>query len=535
MKYSLKRAAAVYFMLVMANLLYCNDGYHRNQKIDVLDYLFRISLSDSSNLIYGKATLTVNFIDTVPSVEFDLQCKADDGKGMEIDSVFFGHAKVEWKHEGGRIIIKPPVPFIGGLTGDITIVYHGIPSDGLIISNNKFGSRTFFSDHWPDRASNYLPCIDHPYDKATVEFCIIAPDHYTVVANGHLAEESHFAPGFMLSRWREDVPIPVKVMAFGAADFDMQLAGTPLKIPVWTYVFAQNGMAGFNDYSVAVKPVSFYSSLIGSYPFEKLANVQSKTIFGGLENAGCIFYSERSVTGNGRAESLIAHEVAHQWFGNSVTEADWHHIWLSEGFATYLEAVYEEKTYGVDKFEGIMKSARERVIRQFDRSPGAVIDTTITDLMKLLSAYTYQKGAWILHMLRHEIGDDLFWEGIRIFYQQYKGSNVLTCDFERIMEEVSGKNLSRFLTQWLYLKGQPDLKITAIPSKKKGNTDIVIEQKQEDLYSFPLQLLIKSGQDSIIKDLTISERVTRLTLRKLDVDEIVPDPDVNLLFRMVTE
>ena len=109
-------------------------------------------------------------------------------------------------------------------------------------------------------------------------------------------------------------------MAFGAADFDIRLAGIAGDIPVWTYVYKENRREGFYDYAVALKPVSFFSELIGPYPYEKLANVQSKTIFGGLENASCIFYSENSVTGKGKAEKLIAHEVAHQWFGNSVTE-----------------------------------------------------------------------------------------------------------------------------------------------------------------------------------------------------------------------
>lgn len=534
MKHYLKWMTFVTVILSVTGRLESNDAYQRNTGIDILNYSFRISLSDSSNFVYGKATITVNFKDAVPYFEFDLRGRGSDGKGMKIDSVLFSYGQVEWKHETDRIIIRPFFPVKAGLTEDVTIVYHGIPEDGLIISNNKFGARTFFSDHWPNRASNYLPCIDHPYDKATVEFCIIAPEHYTVVANGYPVEESHPAPGLRLTRWREDVPIPVKVMAFGAADFDLQLAGTPLKIPVWTYVFTQNGRQGFNDYSVAVKPVAFYSSLIGSYPFEKLANVQSKTIFGGLENAGCIFYSENSVTGRGRAEGLIAHEIAHQWFGNSVTENDWHHIWLSEGFATYLAAVYQEKTYGEDKFEGIMKSARERVLKQSGREPGAVIDTTITDLMKLLNAYTYQKGAWVLHMLRHTIGDEKFWEGMRIFYQKYRGLNVMTGDFERTMEEVSGENLERFFKQWLYFKDLPELKITSGSSGKKGKTDIIIEQKQNNLYSFPLEILIRSGQDSVTRDLTISERVTRLMVKKLKVDEIIPDPDINLLFRPVT-
>ncbi len=252
-------------------------------------------------------------------------------------------------------------------------------------------------------------------------------------------------------------------------------------VPVWSYVFAGNMEEGFYDYSAAVKPVTFFSHLIGEYPFEKLANVQSKTIFGGLENAGCIFYAEKSVTGKGKAEGLLAHEIAHQWFGNSVTENDWHHIWLSEGFATYLTSVYMEMTYGEARLAESMKSARERVVKENLKLPGSVIDTTITDLMKLLSANSYQKGAWVLHMLRREIGEVSFWKGMRLFYERYRNKNAMTDDFKSIMEEVSGKELGRFFTQWLYFQGQPDLKITRQRSRTKGWTDIVVEQKQQNL------------------------------------------------------
>ena len=127
------------------------------------------------------------------------------------------------------------------------------------------------------------------------------------------------------------------------------------------------------------------------------------------------FLCENSVTGKGRAEGLIAHETAHQWFGNSVTESDWHHIWLSEGFATYLTSVYLEKNYGRERLVEEMKTDRDQVIRFYLRSPRPVIDTTITNLMRLLSANSYQKGAWVLHMLRNELGDESFLERNELF------------------------------------------------------------------------------------------------------------------------
>jgi aminopeptidase N len=528
-----------FFLIVMFSIpllsASADDGYKRNPLIDVLNYTFRISVSDTSDVIYGETLISLNFRGEVAAMDLDLKNVRSDGKGMVVDSVGFSRCGIKWVHAGNKLSISPDSILTTGSSGILKVAYHGIPADGLIISENKYKSRTFFSDNWPDRASNYIPCIDHPYDKATVDFIIVAPAHYEVVASGYLTEESHLKGGMKLTHWKEEIPIATKVMAFGAAEFDFRLAGITGNVPVWTYVYKENRDEGFYDYAVALKPIRFYSELIGPYSYEKLANVQSRTIFGGLENAGCIFYSENSVTGKGKAEGLIAHEVAHQWFGNSVTESDWHHIWLSEGFATYLASVYMEKQYGRQRFTEQMKTDRDRVIGFYLRSPRPVIDTAITNLMRLLNANSYQKGAWVLHMLRQELGDKIFWDGMRSFYGKFRNKNALTSDFEKVMEEASGKDLSGFFYQWLYVAGQPDLKITNTPSERKGTMEITIEQKQEYLFRFPLELLIASQQGSYREKVEVSNRITKLTVSTGLIKEIIPDPDVNLLFRQVPE
>lgn len=529
----MKRIFTSILYLISVLPLSADDGYKRNPLIDVVNYTFRISVSDTSDVIYGEALISLNFRGEVSDMNFDLKNVRSDGKGMVIDTLKFSRCGIKWLHTENKIRISPDSTLTAGSSGLLKVVYHGIPADGLIISENKYKNRSFFTDNWPDRAGNYLPCIDHPYDKATVDLLIIAPAHYEVVASGYLAEESHLGGNMKLTRWREEVPLATKVMAFGLAEFDFTLVGISGNIPVWTYVFKDNRNEGFYDYAVAVKPVKLYSELIGPYPYEKLANVQSTTTFGGLENVGCIFYNENSVTGKGEAEGLIAHEVAHQWFGNSVTESDWHHIWLSEGFATYLTSVYLEKMYGKERLTGEMKSDRDQVLRYYLRSPRPVIDTTITNLKRLLNANSYQKGAWILHMLRHELGDEIFWKGMKSFYEKFRNKNALTSDFEKTMEEASGQDLNGFFRQWLYVAGQPDLKIISTPSKMKGNTEITIEQKQEFLYRFPLELFINSVQGNYRKNIEIAKRITKLTVRTGQIKEIIPDPDVNLLFRQV--
>lgn len=530
------RNSVVFILIVILGIsLKASDGYKRNLSVDILNYTFRINISDSSDIIYGEARIQLRFKSGVSTIDLDLKNLNPEGKGMEVDSVRFTNTDIDWIHKEDKLFIILRKNVNENSTGEFNIKYHGVPSDGLIISQNRFNRRSFFSDNWPNRACNYLPCIDHPYDKATVDFIILAPEHYEVIANGYLVEVSHLKNNIKLTHWKEDVPLATKVMAFGAADFDFTLAGTVQGIPVWTYVFKENRNEGFFDYSVAVKPFGFYSKLIGPYSYEKLANVQSKTTFGGLENASCIFYSEKSVTGKGNAENLIAHEVAHQWFGNSVTEADWNHIWLSEGFATYLTAVYEEMNYGKELLAREMKIGRERILKYNQRSLRPVIDTSATNLMRLLNANSYQKGAWVLHMLRYELGDETFWNGMRLYFERFRNRNALTSDFEKIMEEISGKDLGIFFHQWLNIEGQPDLKITYSTSQNMQTSEITIEQKQLVLFRFPLELLINSQEGSQKKKIEISERKTKLIVQSAELKEVIPDPDVKLLFRQVSE
>ncbi len=510
-----------------------NDGYKRNYSVDILNYNFSISVNDTNNIISGHSEITLLFTRPTKTLILDLKNKGTDGKGMSVRNVSFDKASIAWTHLDNKIIITFSDSVNQGTKGLVSIDYSGVPGDGLIISDNKYGMRTFFADNWPDRARNWLPCIDHPYDKATVDFIVTAPDHYEVVGSGHLVEESCMPHHTRLTHWKEDVPLATKVMAIGIANFASRLEGNINGIPVWSWVFAENRTEGFNDYSAGMRPLTFYCQLLGPYPYEKLANVQSKTIFGGLENASCIFYSENSVTGKGKAESLMAHEIAHQWFGNSVTENDWHHIWLSEGFATYLTAVYMENTYGKEKLDETMKIARDSVISLYLRKPAPVVDTTVTDLMKLLNHNSYQKGAWVLHMLRRELGDEVFWKGMKSYYEKFRDKNALTIDFQREMEKASRKDLNSFFKQWLFVAGQPDLKIYSKNGSTKGYTDIVIEQTQNQLFSFNIELKISDSKDSYFVKIPVSERITRKAIKIQDITGIIPDPDTNLLFRII--
>lgn len=527
----MKKAITFICFIVIYTTSAAQDSYKRNTNADIIHYEFALSLNDSINNIEGRASIKLLLKSKSDSVSFDLRNILENGKGMKVNEVTIDSKPAYWKHINNKLSIKLKNSLSNNDTLEIVIQYNGIPSDGLIISKNKFGNRTFFADHWPDRAHEYLPCIDHPYDKATVDFIITAPDKYKIVASGLLVEVSDLPGINSLTHYTENIPLSTKVMTFGAAQFAVEQSGVVNNIPVWSWVYPENRTAGFSDYSIALKPLKYYSQLIGDYPYEKLANVQSKTIYGGLENAGTIFYSENSVTGAGKAEALIAHEIAHQWFGDCVTEADWHHVWLSEGFATYLTSMYFESVLGKDKLQKDLASTRTRIIRYVEKNRNPVIDTTITNLMDLLSVNSYQKGGWILHMLRQEIGDEAFKKGLRLYFQRFKNSNALTSDFENVMEEVSGKKLKQFFYQWLRVGGIPELQISTEAGGKKGTSLIIVEQKQEYLYKFTLEILVKDSKGERPERVSVKDRLTKFLIKSDENITFIADPNVNLLYK----
>lgn len=526
------RIITAILLLLLSLHLHATDNYARSSNIDIVHYEFTIYLSDSYDLIRGEARMRINHTGPTDAIMLDLIRLGSGGKGMTVEEVRIDDKPVNWSHENDRLMIELRSAKSGGAVSGLLIRYYGIPADGLIISQNRYGDRTFFADNWPDRARNWIPCVDHPSDKAFVDFIVYAPEKYKVISNGYLYEESILPEGIKLTHWKEEISIPTKVMVIGVAKFAVRLAGNVGGTDIWTYVFPEDRTDGFFDYSAAIAPFTWYSERIGPYAYEKLANVQSKTMFGGMENAGCIFYSENSVSGEGRLERLMAHEIAHQWFGNSVTENDWHHIWLSEGFATYMTTLYQGSKEGDTRLQAVMNMSRQRVIGSYKRNPAPVIDTTIFDFMRLLNTNSYQKGAWFLHMLRHEVGDDVFWRGIQTYYARYRNRNALTSDFRQAMEDVSGRDMSDFFYQWLYLPGHPELNISWDYDRRKEEINLLIEQVQPGhSFQFNLEIEVKDRSGSRIERLEVNKKVHAFTLKSENPpDEIIPDPGIKLLF-----
>lgn len=532
----MKQISALLIFLLCLSQLSAQNHYARFESIDVQNYIFEVHLNDSTNRIEGKTTIKIKFLKPSQKVVLDLVGKNDSTyTGMEVSRISFSGNLVKFSHQNNQLEIDFGKIFNAGETFEFEVEYSGIPADGLIISKNKFVDRTFFGDNWPDRARHWLPVVDHPSDKATLEFYVTAPKKYQVVSNGFLLKESNLENEEKLTVWKENIPISTKIMVIGVARFAVLNNGELNKTPVSSWVFPQNRENGFLDYSVGDKPLKYFSELIGDYSYEKLAHVQSNTRYGGMENAGCIFYAENSVTGKKQVEGLIAHETAHQWFGNSVTEQNWHHVWLSEGFATYLTHLYKRHFSGEEAFkQGLIKD-REQVIRYAKRKLAPVIDTTIVNYNHLLNTNTYQKASWFLHMLHENMGDSIFFKSLQEYYRIFKDSTALTADFQKVAETVSGQNLKSFFYQWLYQPGFPKLK-TDWKQKTNNELNLKISQVQKNyLFTFPLEIEIQfSNGNKIIKTIEITDWKTEISIPlKEKVEDVRLDPFVKLLFEEI--
>lgn len=522
----------ILFLLVISTGAHAKDPYKRNAAIDVQHYIFRLEMNDSTDMIDGKATVNILFKSAVNEFELDLINKNNAGLGMEVSEVSLNGAALTFQHQNDRLLIKlPSTAQQGELVFEIK--YKGIPQDGLIIGKNKYGDRGFFGDNWPDRGRHWLPVIDHPSDKAKVDFIITAPHYYSVIANGVRVEESFVDKKRKLTHYHEESPIPVKVMVAGVARFAVEFVGKVDDIQSETWVYPQNKKEGFGDFKVGLDVLKYFHNKIGPYSFKKLAHVQSKTRWGGLENASAIFYYENAVNGKANNDGLIAHETAHQWFGDSASEDDWHHVWLSEGFATYFSHLYLEHAYGIDRLKEEEKKDRDAVIKFAKKNRAPIVDTTITDINTVLSTNTYQKAGWVLHMLRHKLGDSIFWKGIRAYYKTYQYKNALTPDFVRVMEQTSGQTLKPFFQQWLYRGGYPEISGSwKFDSKKKEIAISLTQTQKEGAFSFPVDMEVEDVSGAkVIHTVEVSNQQSSFNLPQvMKVKSVLLDPNTWLLF-----
>ncbi|MBM3908031.1 MAG: M1 family metallopeptidase [Gemmatimonadetes bacterium] len=447
----------------------------------VESYLFALDLSASLPHIVGTARVRFDAPLAVDTVRLDLHAT------MRVAGAWTGcgddRVPAPWVHRDH--VLRIAIVAAAREARCVHVAYSGAPRDGLIISADTAGRWSAFGDNFPNRARFWLPTQDHPSRKAWVSFVVTAPAGWSVVANGALVGTQDTADGRVTTTWRTERPIPTYGMViaagpltkFGLGETACGFAEDGGCVPqaVWTAPEQTRWLPG--AFAQAGRIVEFFAQLVGAYPYEKLGHVQSRTRYGGMENPSAIFYFDQGFRRTGGIdEGLIAHETAHQWFGNAVTEREWAHLWLSEGFATFFAALWTQHARGDSAYARELAQMREAVLKADVVTRRAVIDSVEADPNRLLNENSYSKGGLVLAMLREELGDSAFLRGIRRYVTAHRHGTAMTDDLRRAMEGASGRSLGWFFDQWLRKPGWAELRTEWAWDAATKRATLLVEQ-----------------------------------------------------------
>ncbi|HEX5965662.1 MAG TPA: M1 family aminopeptidase, partial [Pyrinomonadaceae bacterium] len=288
-------------------------------------------------------------------------------------------------------------------------------------------------------------------------------------------------------------------------------------------------------FAPTIPSLEYFNEIVAPYPYEKLAMIVGATQFGGMENSSAIIFSSTMFNPKPRAKisppygiprgtvTLIAHEIAHQWFGDSVTESTWSDLWLSEGFATYFAGMFLQRVEGESAFQEYMNQAAQNIFAYEKKSLTPIFDRDTENLLDLLNANNYQKGAWVLHMLRSSLGHEFFVRGIRDYYQTHKGGTASTEDLRAALEKASGKNLRAFFQRWIYETGHPKYELTS--RWERGQLRLTLRQLQAGdafLNAVPVTITTAKGKFDVVLSPASKEVVANFPLKnrptKIELD-----------------
>ena len=485
-------------------------------------YIINITLNDQLSEI-TSATAQLDILILKPTALVDL-----DFGVLTIDTVTVDSKPATFTHNEGKLKINLSAPAKPGTRLKLSVQYHGKPKDGLILTNDKDGKPSAVGDNWPNRVHHWIPTLDHPSAKATVTFNITAPANNEVVANGRLDHVQTAANGSRTWTYSEGVPIPPYCMIISVGQFARLEPTERTVTPLSYYVPHSDASLAMKGFSPSIPSLSYFSETVAPYPYEKLALIVGATRFGGMENSSAIVFTSTLFAPRPQdkvsktfgtpigTNGLIAHEIAHQWFGDSVTESTWSDLWLSEGFATYFAGLFLQRYESEEAFQRYLQNAAATAFEYEKKNRIPIFDRDTEDLFKLLNGNNYQKGAWVLHMLRSRLGDEAFFRGVRSYYKAHAGATASTEDLRAALEKSSGSDLRAFFARWVYDSGHPQYELMWQWSGR-SELRLVLKQVQAgDVFLDPVPVTIRtaSGARDVVLKPTDKTLVQTIQLRE---------------------
>jgi aminopeptidase N len=419
-----------------------------NGGFDVRHYGLDVAYDPDTDRLDGRTTITARATQNLSSFDLDLQ-------KLEVTKIEVNDRRAKFTREGDEIRVSPRDSLRKNRTFTVTVTYGGVPEplSGPIVFGSDYGwmktADGVFVACEPNAASTWFPSSDHPGDKATFDIRIKAPKGLTGVSNGRLVG-TYDKGNRTVAHWRESKPMATYLATATIGRFNVRQGTTPAGTPI--YVAIDPVLENSNNvdvYEVTAEATDYWSKIFGPYPFE-----ETGAIVDDMPQAGFSLETQtKPVYSAVRSESTIVHELAHQWFGDSVSVEKWKHIWLNEGFATYSQWLWSEH-------KGT-QSAHDAFLAGYNARPAdaAFWQTVVGDPQRdtMFASAVYQRGAMTLQVLRERIGDKAFFALLPAWTRQNRHGNVNTDDFIRLAEKISGKQLDSLFQTWLFTKGKPAL------------------------------------------------------------------------------
>lgn len=448
---------------------------------DVLHYDLRLDIDVVHESILGSVTVWAAPLSAgLASVALDLV------DSLEVSAVLEAGTPAAFTHENDLLTVSLSRAYAAGDTIRLDVSYGGRPT----VENDELRDAAFaFDRHGPTFAERnqvvvytisepyfaraWWPCKDVPNDKATIRLDVTVPDTLIVASNGVLESETNLPDGKKTFVWREDYPIATYLVSLAISNYEVfshhyQYAPAD-SMPVIYFVYPEDADTARIGFASTVAMIGFYSDVFGPYPFleEKYGMAEFGWDSGAMEHQTCTSMGSRFVRRTGY-DDVIAHELAHQWWGDLVTPAAWADVWLNEGFATYSEALWAEHGGGFEAYRDYMAGLR------FDRP----FEGTVYDPDVLFGLTVYWKGAWVLHMLRYVMGEARFFDALRDYRAAFAYGNATTADFQGVCEANYGESLAWFFDEWVYGEGEPAWAYYWAQSPANGRTSVELTLRQ---------------------------------------------------------
>ena len=507
--------AALLAIFIPAAQLRADEPYARSRDYDLQHSKIALRFDLDQKRVLGEVTHWLSILRGGSTKVFF------DSVGLTIQSVTLNRAAIKFETSADKLIVPLPAAAKAGDKFEIAIRYEGKPAKGMyfILPDKDYPDRPrqIWTQGESEDTRYYLPTYDYPNDRLTTETILTVPASWITVSNGKLMNVSEDGKGLKTWYWKESVPSSTYLITVVAGEFD-EITDTWHGIPVTYYAPKGRGDRLPLNYGRTPAMMELFSKKFGvDYPWEKYAQVMvDDFVAGGMENSSATTNNSSSLVHPKLApeyftgeDDLISHELGHQWFGDLVTCKDWGDIWLNEGFATFLEALWTEAHYGKDQADYERWNNAREWFESNSLWNKPIVRHDFDDSSEF-DGNAYNKAGWVLYMLRQQIGEDAFYRGLKYYLDVNRGKSVVTADLAKAIEESAHVNVDQFFSQWLYGAGAPKFDLSYTYDGEKHQVMLTVTQIQKvegrvGLFRVPVEVAITTGSGPKLYNFTVSK------------------------------